>query len=139
MSEKHTPGSWRWGFWKWHKDTREREFRPIKEMVDRDGDTLVLANCEYGRRHCRLVEESTLPSVIEGDARDDGEGASICIGDADMALVAGAPDLLEACKELLLLAECYEDKAQTYSSDYITSNEVVKARAAIAKAEGVTT
>ncbi len=93
----HTPGPWRWGFWKWHKATREHEFRPVGELRDWCGDTLVLANGEYGWRHGGLVKESALPSVIEGQGGDDGEAPGVCIGDADMALVAASPKLLAAC------------------------------------------
>ena len=90
----HTPGPWRWGFWKYSccGDTSYYEFRPVGEMTN--WDVLALASCEYGHR---VDSRSNRPTVIEGEGGDDGESASVAVSDADMALVATAPKLLAAC------------------------------------------
>ncbi len=94
----HTPGPWRWGFWKWHEEAREYQFRSANEwMDDWSGSGLVLANCEYGRRVGEPRVERGQLNVIGSIAMGGGEEPSVSISDADMALVAASPKLLAAC------------------------------------------
>ncbi len=121
----HTPGPWRWGFWKWDKETRDCEFRPVNEWMDAwSGPGLVLANCEYGRRVGEPRVERGQLNVIDSIAmavsspHGGGEEPSVSIADADMALVAASPKLLAACmtsRSALRL----ELAARTYDRDTV--------------------
>ena len=81
----HTPGPWRWGFWKHIGDETKYEFRPVSEAPEDGDENLVLAACEYGVVVSPLQWESL--EILQGTA----------IADKNMTIIAATPKLLAAC------------------------------------------
>ena len=86
----HTPGPWRWGFWKHIGDETKYEFRPVSDAPEDGDENLVLAACEYGVVVSPLQWESL--EILQGTA----------IADKNMTIIAATPNLLAACKNLRL-------------------------------------
>jgi len=100
---KHTPGPWHWGF-------------PDGE----DERSQLEGNVEYPEMNPVLMAWGCQPKCIPG-------GCPLLPKKADRDLIAAAPDLLEACKELLKSINCAWEHSITKSCKV--------AVAAIAKAE----
>jgi hypothetical protein len=100
---KHTPGPWQV-----REDSKELSWDPDKVMVDASGQEML--------------------AFYRHDPSD-----RISLLAADWKIIAAAPEMLEALKELLPLAEDFYYDVN-HGDEYV--EQFVKARAAIAKAEG---
>ena len=81
--------------------------------------------CREGKEELWRVPRSIGPAYVD---HNHWAGNYITVDEADARLIAVAPELLEALKELMEYAGIIEER-----SDAVATN---KARAAIAKAEG---
>ncbi len=139
--EVPTPGPWRWGFWKYDRASHEYEFRPASEEdAGLGGDELILSTAQYGER--RGDPRSTEPgTVLCPMSCGYGGETTICVGDADMALIAAAPetaaqrdDLLAACAEAVEELERLKDVADA-AEGWVEQDVIDACRAAIAQAK----
>ena len=116
---KHTPGPWRWGFWKRIGDETKYEFRPVSEAPEDGDEDLVLAACEYGVVVSPLQWESL--EILQGTA----------IADKNMTIIAATPKLLAACKEAVAM----DDSAHCDHDPWLTPDVRDMMTAAIPEAE----
>ncbi len=100
---KHTPGPWHWGF-------------PDGE----DERSQLEGNVEYPEMNPVLMAWGCQPKCIPG-------GCPLLPKKADRDLIAAAPDLLEACKDIVEIWQSSDE------CDWETSFDMIKE--AIAKAE----
>lgn len=118
---KHTPGEWVWGRWDIFNEDRDAQRRgdPYWTLCPDNPDTLTVG--PFGRK------EKYPDSILElGGYECDG----IFAEEGDARLIAAAPDLLAACKEMTAHLACggvYKDEVY---ADLLTM-----ARTVIAKAE----
>ena len=125
----HTPGPWRWGFWKHIGDETKYEFRPVSDAPEDGDENLVLAACEYGVVVSPLQWESL--EILQGTA----------IADKNMTIIAATPNLLAACKKAVTMhysARRSDSDAWPSPDPWLTSDVRDMMIAAIAEAEGET-
>lgn len=122
MSEsKHTPGPWRWGGG-WHDAV---EGARLQEETDDE-----FAGPKYADCGLYAGEKPLLPIGLD-HYRPHFDGDFTELSDADRNLIAAAPDLLEACKMSLRMAEPYEGCVGCEPQEDLCGT----LRSAIAKAE----
>jgi hypothetical protein len=108
MTEQHTPGPWRW------------VPEPDTASLWRDYGDLYSASSE--------VVLSIWDNGFDGGVRVNSH--------ADARLIEAAPELLEALEELVEACTGHLDRGQAPWRSNEDEKEVIKARAAIAKARG---
>jgi hypothetical protein len=113
---KHTPGPW--------------------ENEDNDGN-MIFARNPYGKGDMRVADIRGWGHLTGTGACRLSEEEAIAIQNANAHLIASAPELLEALKEIVELADFAMRYANRDGAEYDVENCLKEARQAIAKAEAL--
>lgn len=95
-------------------------------------------SCDYGDFAVYCDTGAEVCAVTQGN-HDDGTNISATEMEANLNLIAAAPELLQACQRLLtILVDVYEDDFYRHGepSEDAWPSVIGEARASIAKAEG---
>jgi hypothetical protein len=142
MSTQHTPGPWRWEFNAKHRSVHLVGGKPQFDLTIMDfcrwgmgGATMLLRDTAHDGMNIMHKLHERPDWIAPQPGREHHKSWHQLVTHPDARLIEAAPDLLEALKEMVEIAELTIGWLPTPPN---ANGPLIQARAAIAKAEGGT-